>query len=54
MELTDHQVGRLTIREFNREYQYYKDMFDYELLLKLTRKTYAQAKREARQAEEWF
>jgi len=52
--LTDHQVGRLTLREFNAEYQLYKDTFDYELLLRLTRTTYAQAKKKAQQAEEWF
>lgn len=44
----------MTIREFNAEYQLYKDNFDYELLLTMTQTTYAQAKRKAQQAEEWF
>ena len=42
------------MREFNAEYQLYKDDFDLELLLRLTRTTYAQAKLKAQQAEEWF
>jgi hypothetical protein len=45
---------RLTLREFNREYQLYKDDYDFELMLLLTRQTYAQAKEKARQSEEWF
>lgn len=52
--LTNHEVGRLTIREFNREYQMYKDNFDYELMLTATQTTYAQASRKAMEAEEWF
>ena len=42
------------MREFNKEYQLYKDDFDLELLLKATRTTYEQAKQKAQQAEEWF
>ena len=45
---------RLTLREFKAEYQLYKDDFDFELLLKLTRTTYEQAKTKAQQAEEWL
>lgn len=45
---------RLTLREFNREYQIYKDDFDLEMLLTKTRTTYAQAKAKAMQSEEWF
>lgn len=44
----------MTIREFNAEYQRYKDNFDYELLLRATNTTYAQAKIKAQQSEEWF
>lgn len=44
----------MTLREFNKEYQLYKDDFDFELLLRLTRTTYEQAKIKARQSEEWF
>ena len=42
------------MREFNAEYQLYKDDFDLEMLLKATRTTYAKAKQQAQQAEEWF
>lgn len=34
-------------------YQLYKDMFDYELVLLLDRKTYAQAEEEQRKKELW-
>ena len=44
----------MTLREFNAEYQLYKDDFDTELILKATRTTYAQAKLKAQQAEEWL
>lgn len=54
MALTNHEVGRLTLREFNAEYQLYKDDFDLELMLKATNTTYAQAKIKAQRAEEWF
>jgi hypothetical protein len=42
------------LREFNREYQFYKDDFDLELSLRANRTTYAQAKKKQLQAEEWF
>lgn len=42
------------MREFNTEYQIYKDDFDLELTLKLSHTTYAQAKRKQDKAEEWF
>ena len=42
------------MREFNREYQLYKDDFDLELTLTLSRTTYAKAKREQAKSEEWF
>ena len=45
---------RLTLRQFNKEYQIYKDDFDLELLLRLTRTTYEKAKFKAQQSEEWF
>ena len=52
--MTNHEVGRLTLREFNAEYQIYKDDFDYEMLLTATHTTYAQAKQKQQEAEEWF
>lgn len=54
LALTNREVGRLTLREFNREYQLYKDDFDLELSLQLGRTTYAQMKKKQLQNEEWF
>lgn len=45
---------RLTLREFNQEYQIYKDDFDLEMMLTVTRTTYEDAKKKARAEEEWF
>ena len=45
---------RLTLREFNAEYKLYKDDFDLELVLRVTRTTYEQAKKQEQQNEEWF
>jgi hypothetical protein len=42
------------LREFNREYQLYKDDFDLELSLRLTRTTYAKAKQQQLKSEEWI
>ena len=44
----------MTLREFNAEYQLYKNDWDYEMLLFATRTTYAQAKEQLQQQEEWF
>lgn len=48
------ETGRLTIREFRKFYQHYKNDFDLELSLKLSRKTYAGIEAEQIQSEEWF
>ena len=52
--LTDKESGRLTYRQFANLYQAYKDTFDVELCLTLTRKTYEQVKRESDKSEEWI
>lgn len=44
----------MTYRQFANLYQAYKDTFDLELLLKLSRKTYADLKRKAEESEEWL
>lgn len=54
MKYTNHETMRLTLRDFKKEYQLYKDDFDLELLLRVTRTTYEKAKQKAQQAEEWF
>lgn len=54
LKYTNHETMRLTLREFKKEYQIYKDDFDLELMLRLSRTTYEKAKQKAQQAEEWF
>lgn len=51
--LNDKESGRITYRQFANLYQAYKDNFDYELYLTLSRKTYGQIKKEAEESEEW-
>ena len=52
--LTFHEIGRLTLTTFNKLYKCYKDDFDLELTLKLTKTTYEQAYQKANKDEEWF
>ena len=52
--LNEKELWRLTFREFMNLYQAYKDQFDFELCLKLGKKTFAQAEADAMKAEEWF
>ena len=52
--LTDKESGRLTYRQFSNLYQAYKDNFDYELYLTLTRTTYQEVKKKSEKSEEWF
>jgi hypothetical protein len=54
LNLSEKEVWRLTIREFLNLYQAYKDQFDTELMLRLNRKTFAQAEAENLKAQEWF
>ncbi len=52
--LSEKEVWRLTLREFLNLYQAYKDQFDAELCLWLSRKTFKQAEAEALKSQEWF
>ena len=52
--MSDKEVWRLTIRQFLNLYQAYKDQFDVELRLTLSRTTFKQAEAESMKAEEWF
>ena len=54
MKLSTKETGRLTMYKFNRLYQNYKDIFDTELMLMHTGKTYAKLKQETEKQEEWF
>lgn len=42
------------MREFNKVYQEYKDIFDLELLMYRSGKTYAKIQQDAIKSEEWF
>ena len=52
--LSDKESGRLTLGQFRNLYQNYKDTFDLELYLLLSRTTYADLKKKQEQSEEWF
>lgn len=52
--LSFKETGRLTLRTFNKLYQHYKNDFDLELTLKLSKTTYANAYAKAQKEEEWF
>ena len=52
--LSFKETGRLTLREFNKLYQHYKDDFDLEMRLKNSNTTYAEAYKKAEADEEWI
>ena len=52
--LSIKEIGRLTMRTFNRLYKHYKSTFDFELYLRLARKTYAEHEAEVRWNAEIF
>lgn len=51
---TYKEVGRLTLRTFNRLYQCYKNDFDLEMLLNKSSTTYAEYEKKQIENEEWF
>lgn len=54
LNLNDKEVGRLTFGQFNGLYKAYKETFDLELMLTLSRTTYAKLKAKADESEEWL
>lgn len=44
----------MTLTMFNKMYQWYKDDFDLELLLRARGMTYQQAYEESQKEKEWF
>jgi len=52
--MTTIETRRLTLKEFDKLYQDYKDIFDLELLMNRSGKTYAKLQQEAIKNEEWF
>lgn len=54
MGLSIKQVGRMTLTLFNKLYDHYKNIFDFELMLNKAGTTYKEAHRQAQKSEEWF
>ena len=52
--LTTKEVGRLTLREFNNQYQLYKDNFDLELVMSIKHITYKALKEKQQANDEWL
>jgi hypothetical protein len=54
MGLTFRETGRLTVRKFYHLYDAYKQNFDLELSLLLSRKLYRQIDEESIDSEDWI
>lgn len=54
LNLSYKQVGRLTLRLFNKLHQQYKNLFDLEMHLYKSGTSYAQLKAKAQQNQFWF
>lgn len=54
MGFTQKETGRMTVRKFTRYYKAYKQNFDMELLLFLTKKTYRKLEEESVDDEDWI
>lgn len=50
---TDKETMRLTLRNFTHDYNLYKEDYDNELCLLLSRTTYKKAKEDAIKQQEW-
>jgi len=54
LNLKPKETMRLTLKQFARLYQHYKNQFDTEMSLWLSHTTYAQAARRAARNEDYF
>lgn len=54
MGMNYREIGRLTVKKFFRLYDIYKQNFDLELSLKLSRKLYRQLEEESVDSEDWI
>lgn len=54
LNLSFKEVGRLTLRTFNKLYQCYKNDFDMEMMLKKSNTTYQDLEKKQIEDEEWF
>lgn len=48
------EIGRMTLTLFNRYYDSYKQLFDFEMLCYKTGTTYQKAYEKAHESEKWF
>lgn len=54
LNLTDKEVGRLTLTTFNKLYKHYQDTFSTEMRLKNANMTYEEAYNKAQADQEWL
>lgn len=54
MGMTYREIGHLTVKKFFRLYEFYKQNFDLELSLKLSRKLYREIDEESIDSEDWI
>lgn len=54
MGFTFKEVGRLTLRKFNKMYQIYKNDFDMEMMLRNSNTTYQGLEKKQMEDEEWL
>ena len=54
LKLKEGETGRLTLKQFNKMYSYYKNDFDLEMFMTATHTTYAKLKAKEHQSESWF
>ena len=54
LRFTYKEVGRLTLRTFNKLYQCYKNNFDLEMRLNKANMTYQEFEKKQMEDEEWF
>ena len=54
MGFTTKEIGRMTLTLFNRYYDNYKALFDFEMLCYKTGTTYQKAHDKATESERWF
>lgn len=54
MGFTAKEIGRMTLTLFNKYYDQYKELFDFEMMLTRTATTYAKAHEKANESDKWF
>lgn len=54
MGFTTKEIGRMTLTLFNKLYDHYKNLFDFELMLSKTGTTYKKAYEKANESDRYF